>query len=232
MTIELKGKSVSKIHNAIVVKPAGTPRASVVWLHGLGADGHDFEPIVPHLGVSDQQIQFVFPHADVQPVTINGGMAMRAWYDIIRADLDREIDLAGVAKSVDRIQQLLIALRAEFGAQHPIIIAGFSQGGVIALQTLLAAKVRCQGVLALSTYLADPDSLKQQLSALADINQTPIMMMHGTNDNIVPMQLGREAADLLTEAGFSVQWQTYPMQHEVCAEQIATIGEWLRLVLR
>jgi phospholipase/carboxylesterase len=205
-------------------------RASVIWLHGLGASGHDFEPIVPELGLPDSAaIRFVFPHAPPQPVTINGGMVMPAWYDIVSADFTRHEDAAGIRRSQQRLEHL-IAREQERGvpAGH-IVLAGFSQGGAIALHTGLRYPQRLAGILALSTYLPLADTLGAEASPAN--HELPIFMAHGLYDPLVPIELARASCERLRQAGYDPEWHTYAMEHTVCAEEIRDIGQWLRRIL-
>ncbi len=204
----------------VEVTPNGTAQASVIWLHGLGADGHDFEPIVPHLHLPDTiKVRFVFPHAPKQPVTVNGGYVMRAWYDIYEQALDRKVDLEGIQTSSKYLERL-IAREIDFGISPTnIILAGFSQGGVIALETGLRFQPKLAGIVALSTYLAAPDQIPS--------GNLPIFVGHGTFDPVVPFNLGQQIRDTLQKSGHSVQWHSYPMEHSVCMEEIGAIGKWI-----
>ena len=201
---------------------------AVIWLHGLGANGHDFEPIVPELGLSsDMAVRFVFPHAPHISVTINGGMVMPAWYDILEMSLDRKVDVAQIEKSAAAINDL-IQREIEQGVNpENIVIAGFSQGGAVAYQVALTYPQRLAGLMALSTYLAVDDA-----SNYSAINKDlPIKIDHGTQDPVVPVILGQRANDTLTKQGYSVDFNTYPMAHQVCLPQIKAIGQWLTKVL-
>ena len=201
-------------------------RASVIWLHGLGADGHDFEPIVPELGVGDLPIRFVFPHAPHIPVAINMGMVMPAWYDIREIDLQREHDEAGVRRSAEHVIAL-VARESERGVPaERIVLAGFSQGGAIALHVGLRHEQRFAGVLALSTYLVCPASFDAEFRPHNE--GLPVFMAHGTQDPMVPIARGREARDRIAAKGCQVTWFDYPMQHQVCLEEVREIGSWLR----
>ncbi|MEJ2257051.1 MAG: dienelactone hydrolase family protein [Woeseiaceae bacterium] len=203
------------------------PVGSVIWLHGLGADGHDFEPIVPELHLPDElPLRFVFPHAPVRPVTINGGMAMRAWYDIISLDAEGRADADGVREST-AILEALIAREIERGiAPEHIVIAGFSMGGAVAINTALNTNHKLAGLMALSTYLPLP----QELDDTTGSRDLPVFMAHGTFDPMLPMQLGKMSFERLTEAGFTIEWHEYPMPHAVCAEEIQAIRAWLLTV--
>lgn len=201
------------------------PIGSVIWLHGLGADGHDFEPIVPELQIPPSMpLRFVFPHAAVQPVTVNGGMATRSWYDIVTLDVDGRADREGLLASSARLDAL-IGREIERGiAAQKITIAGFSQGGAVAMHTAIHSNYEIAGLLALSTYMALPD----QVPPAGGRNGLPIFMAHGTFDPVLQLDWGKVAADRLTAAGYAVDWHEYPMAHAVCAEEIADVGRWLR----
>ena len=206
------------------------PDASVIWLHGLGADGHDFEPIVPELQVpAHLPLRFIFPHAPVRPVTINGGMAMRAWYDIFSFDRGGRVDEQGIRDSGE-IAAGLIRREQERGiAANRIVLAGFSQGGAIALHAALRHPEKLAGLMALSTYLPLSSSLDAEVvnNPAAVNREIPIFMAHGTFDPVLPMQMGSDSRDLLVDRGFDVEWREYPMAHAVCAEEIAHIRNWL-----
>jgi phospholipase/carboxylesterase len=196
----------------------------VVWLHGLGADGHDFEPIVPELGLKFAA-RFVFPHAPVRPVTINGGMAMRAWYDILGFDRNAAEDAAGIRASAAAVTELIDNEIERGTPAERIVLAGFSQGGAIALQTALREPRRLGGVMALSTYLPLAGSLPAERSA-ANAG-LPIFMAHGTADNVLPLALGESSRRVLEASGYRVEWHAYAMAHSVCLEEIGAIGAWL-----
>ena len=212
--------------DCIEIEPKTSARASVIWLHGLGADGNDFVPIVDELGLgTDHGIRFVFPNAKTRPVTINNGMAMRAWYDIKGMAIADKQDAEGIRDSASEIEQL-IAREAERGiAAESIVIAGFSQGGAIALHTGVRHAERLAGIMGLSTYLPLAETLANEASQAN--RQTPILMAHGSQDPVVPVQLGQASRDHLLDAGYDVAWHEYPMQHQVCMPEIATIGRWL-----
>lgn len=212
------------------VEPTSEHKATVIWLHGLGADGHDFEPIVPELKLpTDLGVKFIFPHAPVMPVTINGGYQMRAWYDIRDADLANREDKDGVRKSAALVEQLIDAELATGIPSDKIVLAGFSQGGAIALHLSTRIQHKLAGIVALSTYLTMPENLADEKSP-ANID-TPIFMAHGSQDPVVPMQRGQYSAKVLEENGFSVSWQDYPMAHAVCLEEIQALGQYLNKVL-
>ena len=202
--------------------------ASVIWMHGLGADGHDFEPIVDELELPPRPIRFIFPHAPRRPVTINGGMMMRAWYDISDAAIRRE-DASGVRQSQAIVEQLIAGEVARGVASTDIVLAGFSQGGAIALQTGLRHPERLAGVMALSTYLPLADLLAGEASAAN--RDVPIFMAHGTADPVITLARAEQSRDALKSLGYRVEWRAYPMPHAVCPQEIADISAWLRRVL-
>ena len=208
---------------AVEIETGPEPRAAVIWLHGLGADGHDFEPIVPELEL-EQPVRFVFPHAPVRPVTINNGMRMRAWYDIFQFGGGPE-DEAGIRAS-QKIVEALIG--AETGKR--IVLAGFSQGGAIVLQAALRHAEALAGVLALSTYL--PLAAKVQAEASSANRAVPIFMAHGQYDEIIPIDRAEASRDALQRLGYAVEWHTYPMPHSVCAPEIGDISRFLNRVLQ
>jgi phospholipase/carboxylesterase len=207
---------------------AGRSELTVIWLHGLGADGHDFEPIVPELGVSFG-VRFVFPHAPIRAVTINNGMRMRAWYDILgfRGVAEDEAGILASAAAVTR----LVDREVDRGVPpNRIVIAGFSQGGAVALHLALRSSRRLAGVLALSTYLPLAGSLGREKSAAsADL---PIFMAHGNSDPVIPLALAEESRRRLEQEGYAVEWHVYPMPHAVCGPEVQAIGGWLTALAR
>ncbi len=206
------------------------PTAAVIWLHGLGADGHDFEPIVPELDLPDSlPVRFVFPHAPMQPVTINGGAVMRAWYDVYGLQGVRREDAAGVRASQAAVEELLARETKRGIPASRLVLAGFSQGGAIALQTGLRHPERLAGIMALSTYLPVADTLAAEASAAN--RDVPIFMAHGLHDPLIPIERAQMSRKLLESAGYRVEWHEYPMAHSVCAQEIADISSWLRRVL-
>lgn len=215
--------------DAVIIEPKTPHKASVIWLHGLGADGHDFEPIVPELNLDPESgIRFIFPHAPKRPVTINNGMNMRAWYDIKSPNLRDQEDSESIITSSRLITQYINA-EIETGIEsNKIILAGFSQGGAITLHAGLRFAEPLAGLLALSCYLPLPDLLEKE--ALAAKNM-PIMMGHGSSDPVIPVAQGRASAEALKNQGYSVEWQEYMMQHAVCSEEIIAIGAWIKRVL-
>jgi phospholipase/carboxylesterase len=210
---------------AVEINTGPDPSASVIWLHGLGADGHDFEPIVPELEL-EKPLRFVFPHAPVRPVTINQGMRMRAWYDILQFGGGPE-DEAGVRASQKLLEEL-IAVEKKRGMKR-IVLAGFSQGGAVVLQTALRHTEPLAGVLALSTYLPLNAALEAERSPANQ--ELPIFMAHGQYDDIIPLARAEQSRQVLERLGYKVEWHTYPMPHSVCPEEIADISQFLRRVL-
>ncbi len=206
------------------------PAAAVIWMHGLGADGADFVPIVRELDLTGcRGIRFIFPHADTMPVTINGGYVMRAWYDILSRDLVRQEDEAGLRKSQQQIEQL-IAREVERGIPpERIVIAGFSQGCAMTLQTGLRYSHKLAGLLCLSGYLPLQASIATERST-ANAG-TPIFMAHGRGDPVVTIDRAETSRDLLKELGYAIEWHEYAMPHSVCEEEIEDIGAWMRRVL-
>jgi phospholipase/carboxylesterase len=203
-----------------------SPRYSVIWLHGLGADGGDFVPILPELvRPAWPAVRFVFPHAPVRPVTINNGVPMRAWYDIREADLANRADEAGVAASVEQVEAL-VAREAQRGVPASrVFLAGFSQGGAVTLAAGLRRSEPLAGLVALSTYVPAAQTAAAALAVGA--NAQPVFMAHGTLDPVVPLRAGEQSAALLRDLGFAVDWHAYPMPHSVCLEEIRDLGDWL-----
>jgi phospholipase/carboxylesterase len=206
------------------------PMGTVIWLHGLGADGWDFVPIVRELPLPEElAVRFIFPHAPVQPVTINGGAEMRAWYDIAMNDIARLPDEAGIRESQAAIERLIAREIGRGVDAGRIVLAGFSQGGAIALQVGLRHANRLAGIVALSTYLPLEDSLDAEASSAN--RTTPIFMAHGNEDPIVPIQLAEVSRSALKSRGYEVEWHAWPMPHAVCAEEIEAISAFLGRVL-
>jgi phospholipase/carboxylesterase len=209
------------------VKPAVPATAAVIWLHGLGDSGHGFAPIVPELRLpAGHSIRFLFPHAPERPVTINGGMRMRAWYDIKTMDLQNRADETGVRQSAELVSQLLDKVIAGGIAPEKILLAGFSQGGVIALHLLPRLPYKIAGVMALSTYMAVPDQLKAEMNT--QNKSTPVLVAHGVSDPVVPLQAGQAAFNNLKYAGFNVRWQDYRMEHSVCAQEVDDLSRFIQ----
>jgi phospholipase/carboxylesterase len=212
------------------VETGPRPRAAVIWMHGLGADGHDFEPIVPELGLPDSlPVRFVFPHAPMRPVTINAGYVMRAWYDVLDARGVRREDEAGVRESERQIEALIARERDHGIPAGAIVLAGFSQGGAMALHTGLRHPERLAGIMALSCFLPLADTLPTEASP--ENRDVPIFMAHGTHDDVIPIARARAARDVLTGLGYRVDWREYRMPHAVCPEEIRDVAGWLGRVL-
>ncbi|MBL1142544.1 MAG: carboxylesterase [Proteobacteria bacterium] len=215
--------------DAVIIEPRNEHKASVIWLHGLGADGHDFEAIVPELNLDpDLGIHFIFPNAPFHPVTINGGMVMRAWYDVKSPNLREMEDVESINASHELINHYIDAEIERGVPANKIILAGFSQGGAITLHTGLRRPEALAGLLALSTYLPVSDLLDDEASSNRDI---PIMMAHGIADPVIPVDQGRSSCQALKDKGYSVEWHEYMMQHAVCLEEINAIADWIRKVL-
>ncbi|MDH3354038.1 MAG: alpha/beta hydrolase [Chromatiales bacterium] len=214
---------------ALVIDPEEQASASIIWLHGLGADGHDFEPLVPQLAHKRHSIRFIFPHAPQRAVTINNGMVMPAWYDITKTDLSQGEDAPGIQAS----EQLIIEwIEHEIDAgitPERIILAGFSQGGAVVLQTGLRYPKKLGGIIALSTYLPLADSLEHENSH-AD-NNLPIFMAHGQYDQVIPINGGERSATKIKATGYRVDWHDYPMEHSVSNQEIDDIARWIALQL-
>lgn len=217
----------------IVIPPSANiqPKASVIWLHGLGADGHDFASIVPQLHLPDKlAVRFIFPHAPIRPVTLNAGMEMRAWFDLYGLGATHKHDEAGIALANEQLLVLIDEERAQDIPANKIVIAGFSQGGALALYTGILYPEKLAGIMALSTYLPIPEHLEDYHLPALNVN-TPIYMAHGNMDTVIAMELGEMSRDRLVKLGFSVEWHSYHMMHSVCAEEIHDIAYWLSRVL-
>lgn len=222
----LKSKTPSLMNNtrlpAIVIEPAGRHQSTIIWLHGLGADGHDFAPVTTELQLPESLgVRFILPHAPHRPVTINGGYVMRAWYDIAHTEIGRTPDEEGIRLSRMAIGEIIAAELASGIAPERLIVAGFSQGGVIAIETLAHHQDQLGGAIALSCYLASPDKIPAATSPL------PVFLAHGTEDTLVPHALGLAARDTLSKRGYTVEWHEYRMPHSVCREEITDIRRWL-----
>ena len=222
-----------QIPESVEVDTGANPVGSIIWLHGLGADGHDFEAIVPELRLpASLPLRFVFPHAPVRPVTINDGMAMRAWYDIVSFDKEGRADDAGIRESSALVDALVEREQQRGINNSKIVIAGFSQGGAIALHNVLRTPLKLAGLMALSSYLPLQDTLKSEVVENPDAGDTSlsVFMGHGRTDPMVPCEGGRQSADFLESLGYTVEWHDYPMAHSVCAQEIADISDWLQSV--
>lgn len=224
---------MSEMLEAVEIETGANPTASIIWMHGLGADGNDFVPIVRELKLpATPAIRFVFPHAPMRPVTINNGYVMRAWYDVTYGDLEgksKRPDEAGVRESEREIAKLIARERARGVAAEDIVLAGFSQGGALALQTGLRYPEPLAGIMALSTYLPLAETLAQEASSAN--RKTPIFMAHGTQDAVIPYSMATASREVLGESGYDVAWHEYVMPHSVCLEEVQDIGDWLRKVL-
>jgi phospholipase/carboxylesterase len=214
----------------VTVETGPNPTFTILWMHGLGADGHDFEPLVPELaedGLPD--LRFVFPHAPVRPVTINNGYAMRAWYDLIAIDRRSAEDVAGIEASTAAIRHLIANENARGIPTHRIAVAGFSQGGAMSLHVATRHPDKLAGVIALSCYLP---LAKQFASERSSANlTTPIYMAHGTQDPVVPLGLGDESRRILEATGYRVEWHAYPMAHSLCEAEVADLRAFLRKIV-
>lgn len=219
-----------KLLETLEVGPQTQARAAVIWLHGLGADGSDFRPIVPELSLPEEaRIRFVFPHAPYRPVTINGGMSMRAWYDLLGLEAGSPQDAAGIQDSERRLRELIERERGRGVPSERIVLAGFSQGGAIALYTALRYPQRLAGIMALSAYLPLQQDLEE--SRHEGNAATAVFMAHGSEDPVLPLELGRFARRWLEARSYPLEWHEYAMAHQVCLEEIQAIADWLRRVL-
>jgi phospholipase/carboxylesterase len=217
--------------STIEIQPTADHQYSVIWLHGLGADGHDFEDIARELHVNAApHIRFIFPNAPIQPVTINGGMEMRAWYDILAMNLEREVDINGIYKSAKLIEQLIEREQKQGIASENILLAGFSQGGVMALHIGLRYPHKLAGIIALSAYLP---TLAQLNNEAATANQNiAVFMAHGILDSVVAIESGKAVFDTLHAQGYPIQWHDYVMEHAVCIEEIEHIATFINSIFK
>lgn len=217
----------NKLLPVIELATGHDPVASVIWMHGLGADGNDFVPVVKELGLPETlAVRFIFPHAPMRTVTINAGHVMRAWYDILElSNVERRVDAAGIRQSQGQIEALIAKEKSRGIAAEKIVLAGFSQGGAIALQTGLRHPAPLAGIMALSTYLPLAETLAAEASPAN--RSVPIFMAHGTQDQVIPIQIARASHEKLKQVGYAVQWHDYPMPHSVSMEEINDISSWL-----
>jgi len=217
--------------STVEINPTAEHRYSIIWLHGLGADGHDFEAIVPELKLdAEAHIHFIFPDAPFRPVTINGGMAMRAWFDILELSRAVKSDIAGIYESAKSIQQLIEDEIAKGIPAERILLAGFSQGGAVALHVGLSCARKLAGIVALSTFLPTLEPLKTERAAA---NQDmPILIAHGIIDSVVDVELGKQTGDQLRALGYPVEWHDYMMDHSVCIEEIGHVARFINAVFR
>lgn len=222
-----ENKDSGELLDYVEVATSDQPLYSVIWLHGLGADGHDFEPIVPYLGLPPgAAVRFIFPHALMRPVTINGGAVMRAWYDIIEISASRGQDEPGIKHSARKVRDLIDAEVSRGIPASRILLAGFSQGGAMALYVALRYPEKLAGIMALSAYLLFPERLQDEASEANA--ETPVFIGHGTADPVVPFFLGQAAREMLEKGSWPVEWHSYPIPHSVSQPEIADIGRWMQ----
>lgn len=221
---------MTKLLENIEIETAPNPTVAIIWMHGLGADGNDFVPLVRELDLAGLPgIRFVFPHADTMPVTVNGGYVMRAWYDIVHSDLGRREDEGGLRRSQLQVEALIEREKARGIKADRIILAGFSQGCAMALQTGLRHPEKLAGLMCLSGYVPLSATVPSERSE-ASID-TPIFMVHGQADGVIPIARAEQSRDLLKSIGYQVEWHDYPMQHSLCQEEVEHIGAWLKKVI-
>ena len=212
--------------STIEIKPKSIHKYSLIWLHGLGADGHDFEGIIPQLHLNaEANIHFIFPNAPIQAVTINAGMKMRAWYDILEMSLNRKVDIPGIYQSVSLLEQLIKQEMTNGIPSEHILLAGFSQGGVIALHAGLSFTHKLAGIIALSTYFPTIEKFQTEIS-IAN-HKTPIFMAHGTMDSIVAIESGKSVFNTLHDLQYHIEWHEYVMEHSVCNDEINHISSYI-----
>lgn len=216
---------------ALEIETGPNPQFTVIWMHGLGADGSDFAPIVPELNLPESPaVRFIFPHAPYRPVTCNGGYVMRAWYDIVSlAPGSREIDEPSLLESRDSVRQLIAREAARGVPSERIVLAGFSQGGAVAYLAGLTHPVPLAGIIALSTYIPSPALLLAEFTA--PNGRIPVFAAHGTDDDVVSLELGEQALEVVRGIGVAPEWRTYAMPHSVCLDEIADIGTWLARII-
>lgn len=220
-----KHYTLADLDPSIVVEPTSPATSAVIWLHGLGADGHDFESILPQLNLPNNHgIRFIFPHAPVQPVTVNGGMEMRSWYDIYSMTIAEKVDIEGINQSAKVVNELIEQQMLKGIEPHKIVLAGFSQGGLVVLHSALHSKKMLAGVLALSTYY--PSVCFNESESNVAKNKA-IFMAHGSYDQVIPLSVAEKSRDFLQQIGCELQWQTYPMEHSICMPEIDAISKWL-----
>ena len=225
---------MSDLLECVEVATGPAPVASVIWMHGLGADGYDFVPVVKQLDMNalpglEAGLRFIFPHAPMRPVTINNGMVMRAWYDIKMIDLVRQEDEAGLRASQAECEKLIASEVARGIPKHRIVLAGFSQGGAITLQTGLRHKDRLAGLMVLSSYLPIASTVAAEMSAAS--KDLPIFMAHGTHDPMIALSRATASRDQLQQLGCTIEWNEYPMEHSLALEEVRDIRAWLGRVL-
>lgn len=227
---QLSARQMNEPLEIIAINPVGEATAVVIWLHGLGADGHDFKAIVPELALPETAgIRFVFPHAPMRPITVNGGYVMRGWYDIAEANLDKQQDVEGLKLSQQQLEALIDKEIDAGISPEKIILAGFSQGGAVVLQTGLRYPKRLAGLMVLSSYVPLAETLEAERNTAN--NDTPVFYAHGKNDDIIPHAFAEQSRDLLLALGYQVEWHSYVMPHGVLPEEIEDISRWLRKIL-
>jgi phospholipase/carboxylesterase len=218
---------------SVELETRANPVGSVIWLHGLGADGHDFEAMVPELRLPESTpLRFVFPHAPIRPVTVNGGMEMRAWYDIISLDKAGPADEKGIRESSNLLDGLIRDEMERGVASERIVLAGFSQGGAIVMHNALRTSLKLAGLMALSTYLPLRSTIESEVINTPDAGDRslPVFMAHGTFDPMIQYEGGRDSADVLRKIGYTIEWHEYPMAHAVCQQEIVDISNWLQAI--
>jgi phospholipase/carboxylesterase len=220
---------MTELLDAIEIETAPNPTTSIIWMHGLGADGNDFVSIIGEIDLPDVPIRFVFPHAPMQAVTVNNGHVMRAWYDVLSSDFAKRTDADGVRDSQVLIEALIAREQARGSPASRIVLAGFSQGGAMALHTGICHAERLAGLMVLSSYIPVPEALP------GDVHESnrdvPIFMAHGRSDPVIPLTAAVQSRDLLLSMDYKIEWHDYPMPHSVCMEELDHIGAWLRKVL-
>ncbi|NOX09826.1 MAG: alpha/beta fold hydrolase [Gammaproteobacteria bacterium] len=217
--------------NAVEINPAGKVRASVIWLHGLGADGHDFEGLIPELGLTERGVRVVLPHADVRPMTLNGGAVMRAWYDLYGLDSNAVEDIEGIRASSRQLVEWIDNERERFDlSAEQVVVAGFSQGGALALHAGLGYAESLAGILALSTYLPDAEGIA--VEGLKKNINVPLLMAHGMHDDVILVDIARQVRQYLKSLGYAVEWKEYDMAHAVSLAEIMDIRNWFNKVLQ
>ena len=217
--------------STIEIQPESAHKYSVIWLHGLGADGHDFEGIAPELHLNAESgVHFIFPNAPIQPITVNGGMHMRAWYDVLATSLERKVDIAGIYQSAKLVERLIQQEMAKGIPSEHILLAGFSQGGVIALHAGLRYPHKLAGIIGLSAYLPTLEQLKTERSSAN--NATPIFMGHGILDSVVTVESGKAVFNELNDLEYNVEWHDYLMEHSVCIEEINHLSTFINAIFR
>lgn len=214
----------------VEIDPKSSPSASVIWLHGLGADGYDFVDIIPLLNLPPElNVRFVFPHAPIRPVTYAGNTKMRAWFNVVDLKHSSQVDEEGIRKSQELINELIARELAHKKPDYKVILAGFSQGGVMALQCGLRYPKKLTGILVLSGWLFLEDTLSLEKTAINQ--QVPILMLHGTEDDLIPLNWAQKSSNCLKELDYSVELLSYPVAHSLCAEEVTKIGSWIRKLL-